>query len=517
MLTFGVDSDRGIQIFKPPKLPCMKTIQLLLVFTICFCLKESGYAQPVNCQAAFTYTLGSAEGTGINVNFTSTSNVGAAQISSYEWNFGDTASVGSNPNTSSAQNPVHLYNHGGLYIVCLTIHASNGCFNSVCDTIFVPVTDPGPCYGLSAVWTGLIGPDGIVAFKGTPDSHSSSANYYWNFGDGSAGAGLNTSHSYASSGTYNVCLIASIPGTACTFTSCAPVVVNKSTCTANFVSYSGPAEGSGIKFQFNSTSSASDSIISYAWNFGDASSYGSNANTSTLQNPSHVFNGGQTYSVCLTITTRSQCINTICQTITIPVIDPGPCYGLSAIWTDSAETREKVLFRATADTRATAVYKWSFGDGSIKEGQDVTHVYAAAGNYNVCLIARMKDSKTCADTSCATVTTGARPVTSPADASYLTSSQVSPAEPAEYKFSLNIYPNPAGSQATVAYALDKTSAVNIDVLDMVGQVVSTVFSGNQDAGPQTLSWNSSGAASGIYFVRVNVDGKLYTQRVSVMH
>ncbi len=51
----------------------------------------------------------------------------------YAWNFGDPAS-GTN-NTSTAQDPVHIYAAAGTYTVTLTITAANGCTDTQISTV----------------------------------------------------------------------------------------------------------------------------------------------------------------------------------------------------------------------------------------------------------------------------------------------------------------------------------------------------------------------------------------------
>lgn len=62
----------------------------------------------------------------LSVNFQNTS-TGAT---SYSWNFGD-------GNTSSQQNPTHVYAASGTYNVCLTATSADGCTNEQCSNITV--------------------------------------------------------------------------------------------------------------------------------------------------------------------------------------------------------------------------------------------------------------------------------------------------------------------------------------------------------------------------------------------
>ncbi len=71
--------------------------------------------------------------------FTDSSYVGSGTITAWSWDFGDPPS-GAN-NTSTLQNPSHLFTSSGLFNVTLVSTSSNGCT----DTIVIPITvNPAP-------------------------------------------------------------------------------------------------------------------------------------------------------------------------------------------------------------------------------------------------------------------------------------------------------------------------------------------------------------------------------------
>lgn len=74
-------------------------------------------------------------------------------------------------------------------------------------------------------------------------------------------------------------------------------------------------------------------------------------------------------------------------------------------------------------------------------------------------------------------------------------------------FNLSVYPNPAADEATIEFGLEKSSRVQVDVLDLSGRTVLQAFSGLREPGRQHVSVNSSALAAGTYFCRVQAEGR----------
>lgn len=80
---------------------------------------------------------------------------------------------------------------------------------------------------------------------------------------------------------------------------------------------------------------------------------------------------------------------------------------------------------------------------------------------------------------------------------------------------ISLYPNPSDGEFTISYALDNTANVQLDIFNGLGQHVAAVASGTRTAGQHTYSLELSGGrnSSGLYFVRLMVDGEMHTQRL----
>lgn len=79
-----------------------------------------------------------------------------------------------------------------------------------------------------------------------------------------------------------------------------------------------------------------------------------------------------------------------------------------------------------------------------------------------------------------------------------------PAVMAKYTLSQN-YPNPFNPTTQIEYALPVRSNITLDVFNMLGQKVTTLYQGTQKAGNHTVTFDGSGLAGGIYFYRLQSD------------
>ena len=79
--------------------------------------------------------------------------------------------------------------------------------------------------------------------------------------------------------------------------------------------------------------------------------------------------------------------------------------------------------------------------------------------------------------------------------------------PAEFTLSQN-YPNPFNPITVISWQLAVGSHVELQVYDMLGQRIATLFSGEQKAGSHQLQWDASAHASGVYYYRLTTDAGL---------
>lgn len=81
-------------------------------------------------------------------------------------------------------------------------------------------------------------------------------------------------------------------------------------------------------------------------------------------------------------------------------------------------------------------------------------------------------------------------------------------------FNFTISPNPAHDEIRLSYNLEDASDVKVTLTDMTGRIVNSTKLGRQSAGATSYNINVDTPA-GLYFVQLNINGKIATQKVVV--
>ncbi len=80
-----------------------------------------------------------------------------------------------------------------------------------------------------------------------------------------------------------------------------------------------------------------------------------------------------------------------------------------------------------------------------------------------------------------------------------------------------VYPNPAqNGEVNVKFGLKKSESVTVEIVNVLGETVSSINRGTLVAGEQNMKLNVENMNSGIYFVKVIAGNEVSTQRVSVI-
>jgi PKD repeat protein len=160
--------------------------------------------KPLPPEASFTFSPASPE-VGQTVTFdASNSSDSDGTILNYSWSFGD----GEIENQTGGVTTIHSYTSDGSYNVTLTVTDDDLLTNTTTKPITV---SPPPKEAPEASFTySLLDPEAneTITFdaSGSSDPDGTISNYFWDFGDGTTGAGITATHSYTLDGTYTVTL-----------------------------------------------------------------------------------------------------------------------------------------------------------------------------------------------------------------------------------------------------------------------------------------------------------------------
>ncbi|HID43815.1 MAG TPA: PKD domain-containing protein, partial [Archaeoglobaceae archaeon] len=124
--------------------------------------------------------------------------------------------------------------------------------------------------------------------------------YYWDFGDGKTGSGVNPTHVYAQEGNYTVSLVVN-DGIQNSTPSVTYALINDTEPQADFKA--DPTSGfSPLTVQFTDLSNSYDGIVVWEWDFdGDGITDVSGGIESMAQNPTWTYTEAGTYTVSLTV------------------------------------------------------------------------------------------------------------------------------------------------------------------------------------------------------------------------
>ena len=229
--------------------------------------------------------------------------------------------------------------------------------------------------------TATINPQAVASFSGAVNGNSvdftnNSTNavaYSWNFGDGQTSTQTSPSHTYSSTGSYTVTLIA-IGSGGCPNDTVTQQVVISNAPNADFSASQFCVGGTTLFSDISSV--ATGSIVSWLWNFGDGSP------TSNLQNPTHIYADSGWYNVTLIVVSDLGFADTATQQI---YIEPKPTAAF-AVTVGVAGQMTYFTDQSDGNGGTLTAWLWNFGDGSSSVQQNPDHVYATDGTYWVTLI-----------------------------------------------------------------------------------------------------------------------------------
>lgn len=304
----------------------------------------------------------------------------------FAWAFGDGANaigsssghVFSNPGTTSRICPVTL-----------TVTDSNGL--SASTTMAITVARNTLAAAISQPPAAVAVASGTaVAFLGTAADSSAAATftYAWDFGDGTPGTGISTSHSFTNMGTTPMSEVVTLTvkdSSGVKATATRLVTVASSSLVAAIVTPASAvtvASGTALAFLGTATDQClTATITSYAWSFGDGASGTGAAASHAFYNPGATL---ITEPVTFTVTDSAGLQATAACTVSVTpnVVSVAISTPPTSVTVASGAS---VAFLGTATDSAAAVitFAWDFGDGATATGAFPSHVFTNPGNASI--------------------------------------------------------------------------------------------------------------------------------------
>ena len=83
---------------------------------------------------------------------------------------------------------------------------------------------------------------------------------------------------------------------------------------------------------------------------------------------------------------------------------------------------------------------------------------------------------------------------------------------------INVFPNPFNSSLKIEYTLKRASFISVNIYDLKGRLVSSIFKGYRGSGENYISWNPTKGnnvikSSGFFICRIDIDGTFKSKKI----
>jgi len=286
--------------------------------------------------------------------------------------------------------------------------------------------------------------------------------YLWDFGDGDTSDVQNPIHTYESEGDYIVTLIASGPFGSDTASEMIHIC---ELATANFTI---DQDNWGTVTFTN----LSENAISYYWDFD-------NGDFSIAENPVYQYHEDGTYIVTL-VAQRGYCSDTIHQQVDVCIFPTA-----DFVYSQDGNT----IHFTSMCTKTDSVF-WNFDDGYASSLENPIHTYNLENEYIVTLIA-FNDCGS--DTIYETI-------------------QVSAIEKFDKNEFIKVFPNPAKDIIYIQFTNLNEQEITLEILNLNGQKILQQDQRYID-NDQIIDLNLSSQPEGIYFLKIQLEDRLYTYKL----
>ena len=148
-------------------------------------------------------------------------------------------------------------------------------------------------------------------------------------------------------------------------------------------------------------------------------------------------------------------------------------------------------------------YFWDFGDGNTSTQQYPQYTYSSPGPFQLCLT--VTDSNTmCSSMYCDSIWSfGIVLKQSGFTINVVSPTATSIEEEKETFTGVNLFPNPVNDNLNIRFNLENETDVLIQITDLAGRVLDVIQPYQLNQGQNTVRWNASSLANGVYLVNIN--------------
>ena len=319
----------------------------------------------------------------------SATGITSGATATFQWTFGDGAAA-------TGQGVTKAYAAAGTYNVVLTVTTTSG--QSAVASTTATITGAGGGLTVSAGGPYSVAASQPVTLTGSVSGVTigATAQFAWNFGDGTSGFGQSVSHTYATGGTYTVTLTVTTTSGQAGSASTTVTVGQSGTFTASAGGPYTATTGQPITLTANASGVASGATTTYTWTFGDGGS-------ATGQQVAYIYNTAGSFTALVTVTTSAGQSTVAAAAVTVTgagaltLTTGGPYSG-------QPNTALSLYAQAYLNsTTASVTYTWKFGDGTSASGQVVNKTYFSAGTYTITVTATTTTGQTTTATTTATI------------------------------------------------------------------------------------------------------------------
>ena len=164
----------------------------------------------------------------------------------------------------------------------------------------------------------------------------------------------------------------------------------------------------------------------------------------------------------------------------------------------ASEVPHSVQFTDLTSMNPTS-WSWNFGDGTTSEDQNPSHTYEEAGYYTVTLTAS-NDTETNTEVKIDYIQVGVEGI-----------------EEFSIISDVLVRPNPLSSKGTVSFILKDAAYIQIDIFDLTGKVVKTIYAQHLNQGEFEVNFTTNDLTEGLYLIVLNAGSKISSKKIFVLN